>query len=228
MQRLTYSQLNYMLCICQLTNEGKVRSTDLSRQIGLSMPSVHNMLVTLTELKLVEKDAGSIHITLTGQESLDYYRQAMDSIRVFLTGVGAADCSDDIMVMATALSPDTLERIMTAYPRIPKEDFMIPIWMANPGEDFRIDKVKRSMSLITATGKELNLTELEGCVLPITAKTSDSIYGVFHGHRIVFDRKWAMEIRGTILGRTREAPVIIAPDGVQKCTGNCKSCGGCK
>lgn len=116
MQRLTYSQLNYMLCIRQLTNEGTVRATDLSHRIGLSMPSVHNMLVTLTDMELVEKTTGSIHITPTGEETLGYYHRCMDSISAFLAEVGAKDCANDAMVMATALSPETLDCIMTAYP----------------------------------------------------------------------------------------------------------------
>lgn len=101
---------------------------------------------------------------------------------------------------------------------------MIPIWLANPGEDFRIDKVKKPITLVTVKGKDMDLKELEGCVLPITAKAGSSICGVFHGHRIMFDKLYAKSIFGTVLGKT-QGPVEVL--SAEPCSCNCASCGGC-
>ena len=101
---------------------------------------------------------------------------------------------------------------------------MMPIWLANPGEEFQIGRVKTEISLVTAKGKEMSLSELVGCRLSIVSKTSDSIYGVFHGHRIVFDKLHAQKIYGTVLGKTTAPVHVIAADA---CTHHCASCGGC-
>ena len=101
---------------------------------------------------------------------------------------------------------------------------MMPIWLANPGEEFQIDRVKTDISLVTAKGKEMPLSELVGCRLSIVSKTSDSIYGVFRGHRIVFDKLHAQKIYGTVLGKTTAPVHVIAADA---CTHHCASCGGC-
>ena len=55
MQNLTTSQLQYLRCIRLLAETGTVRATDISRQIGFSMPSVHHMLVTLEALGMITK-----------------------------------------------------------------------------------------------------------------------------------------------------------------------------
>ncbi len=103
---------------------------------------------------------------------------------------------------------------------------MIPIWLASPGEDFKIEKVNKSIDYVTASGKELKLDTLSGCILSITNKTADTIFGVFHGHRIVFPRNIAMQVKGNVIGKTSATPSII-PATVGHCTGNCKTCGKC-
>lgn len=102
---------------------------------------------------------------------------------------------------------------------------MIPLWLANPGEDFRIEAIKGSMSLLTANGKELDMKALQGCVLPITAKNAGNIYGVFHGHRIAFRQDWAMRIRGNVIGKTETSPEILT---AEPCTHHCAGCSRCK
>lgn len=102
---------------------------------------------------------------------------------------------------------------------------MLPLWLAEPGEDFRVEAVRKDMTLITARGRQMQLSELEGCVLPVTAKTNSTVYAVFHGHRIVFERMWAMQVRGTVIGKTAAAPEVLpAPS----CAGHCAGCRGCK
>lgn len=100
---------------------------------------------------------------------------------------------------------------------------MIPIWLANPGEDFRVDRVPPSIDYVTAAGKEVKLNILEGCVLAITGRSADCVYGVFHGHRILFRQEIAMKVRGTIIGKTKEKPEILGAV-MGTCNGDCGSC----
>ena len=112
MQRLTSSQLNYLLCIQQLcAQNGKVRSADLSRAIGLSMPSVHNMLVTLCDLG---KEKSLLFLTEDGLECLQYYQTAAAAAGQLLRSVGI--CNDvDARLMTTMLSPETVDDMVAAY-----------------------------------------------------------------------------------------------------------------
>lgn len=115
MQRLTSSQLNYLLCIQQLcAQNGKVRSADLSRAIGLSMPSVHNMLVTLCDLGVVRKEKSLLFLTEDGQECLQYYQTAAAAAGQLLRSIGI--CNDvDARLMTTMLSPETVDDMVAAY-----------------------------------------------------------------------------------------------------------------
>ena len=101
---------------------------------------------------------------------------------------------------------------------------MLPLWMATPGEDFRVEHVKQSILLVTASGKELDLRNLEGCTLSITAKNADQLYGFFRGHRIAFQKQYAMTVMGTVLGKTSQPVEVRA---AQPCTHHCAGCQGC-
>lgn len=115
MQTLTTSQLNYMLCIRMLTRAGTVRSTDISRQIGLSMPSVHHMLGTLEGLGLIEKHRHSITVTEAGHQALTHYDAALDAAAALLRELGLEDPREDALQLVTALSPTALAKIMERY-----------------------------------------------------------------------------------------------------------------
>lgn len=112
MQKLTNSQLHYMLCIRTLTGEGNVRATDISRRIGLSMPSVHNMLGTLESLGLVEKHRHAVFLTDAGKDVLTYYDTAVAAAEKLLQGLGVTDCKEDAMALITALSEHAVEKLI--------------------------------------------------------------------------------------------------------------------
>ena len=112
MQYLTHSQLNYMICIRALCREGTVRATDISRQINLSMPSVHNMLGTLEHLELIQRHRHSVALTHTGEAVLAYYDRAIGAAEHWLRSIGLEDCHADALAMVTALSPAALSRLM--------------------------------------------------------------------------------------------------------------------
>lgn len=112
MQKLTNSQLNYMLCIRGLIGEGNVRATDISRRIGLSMPSVHNMLGTLEGLGLVEKHRHAVFLTDTGKSVLEYYDTAVAAAETLLRGMDVTDCKEDALALVTALSETAVDKII--------------------------------------------------------------------------------------------------------------------
>ncbi|MBQ3009949.1 MAG: helix-turn-helix domain-containing protein [Oscillospiraceae bacterium] len=112
MQKLTQSQLNYMLCIRALSTEGNVRATDISRQIGLSMPSVHHMLGTLENLSLVEKHRHAVFLTDAGREALGYYDIAVAAGEKLLHSIGITDCRDDAVALVTALSEVAVDKLI--------------------------------------------------------------------------------------------------------------------
>ena len=112
MQYLTNSQLNYMICIRALCREGTVRATDISRQIKLSMPSVHNMLGTLEGLELIEKHRHSVALPPAGDAVLGYYDTAIHAAQKLLQSAGIEDCEEDALAVVTALSPAALDKIV--------------------------------------------------------------------------------------------------------------------
>lgn len=112
MQKLTNSQLNYMLCIRALSHEGTVRTTDISRQIGLSMPSVHHMLGTLESLGLVEKHRHAVHLTGKGSDTLVDYDRALAAAEKLLRSMGIPDCTNDALALVTCLSETAVEKII--------------------------------------------------------------------------------------------------------------------
>ena len=112
MQKLTNSQLHYMLCIRALTLKGNVRATDVSKSIGLSMPSVHNMLGTLESLGLVEKHRHAVFLTDAGKDVLEYYDTAVFAGEKLLRGIGMTDCKADAVALVTALSETAVEKLI--------------------------------------------------------------------------------------------------------------------
>jgi len=112
MQKLTNSQLNYMLCIRALHGEQTVRVTDISREIGLSMPSVHHMLGTLEAMGLVEKHRHAVYLTKRGRETLAWYDRAVAAAEALLGSVGLTDCREDALAMVTALSDTAVDKLI--------------------------------------------------------------------------------------------------------------------
>ena len=113
MQKLTNSQLHYMQCIRSLSAEGPVRATDISRSIGLSMPSVHNMLVTLQAMELVEKHRHSVTLTDLGEATLQHYDKALLAAAQLLQTVGISEWEENISLV-TALRTESIEKLIAA------------------------------------------------------------------------------------------------------------------
>ena len=112
MQKLTNSQLNYMLCIRAVSQKGSVRATDISKEIGLSMPSVHHMLGTLEAMELIEKHRHAVYLTEHGKETLTQYDRAVAAAEKLLHSMDIADCKEDAMALVTALSQQAVDKII--------------------------------------------------------------------------------------------------------------------
>ena len=55
--RFTPSQIKYILCLHRLSQDGQgVKNVELAGALGLSKPSVHNMLKSLSELGVVKQE----------------------------------------------------------------------------------------------------------------------------------------------------------------------------
>lgn len=79
---LTASNIRYLLTIQSLDREGKgARSVDIATEMGLSKPSVHNMMRTLIEMGLVRKDFyGAAYLTETGRRLAVCYDRYYHSV----------------------------------------------------------------------------------------------------------------------------------------------------
>ena len=68
---LSPSHIRYLLAMQELDRQGKgVRSSDIATALGLSKPSVHNMMNTFIDFGLVRKDAyGAAFFTPQGAET---------------------------------------------------------------------------------------------------------------------------------------------------------------
>ena len=68
---LTAANIRYLLALKTLEKEGAgTRSVDIASSLGLSKPSVHNMMNTFTEMGLVSKNAyGAAFLTELGKET---------------------------------------------------------------------------------------------------------------------------------------------------------------
>ena len=102
---------------------------------------------------------------------------------------------------------------------------MIALWMANPGEDFRISKYDDRTVFVTAEGVEMGFGAVARYPLPIIGKTKDTMYLAFFGQRVAIPKEQAMRMQGEILGKTQVAPEIrTAP---ASCPHDCSHCNGC-
>ncbi len=77
---LTASNIRYLLAMRELSSDlSGVKSKDIAASLGLSKPSVHNMMDTLTDMGLVSKNAyGAAFLTEQGIALADRYSKCYD------------------------------------------------------------------------------------------------------------------------------------------------------
>ena len=82
LQNLSPSHIRYLLTMQELDRQGKgVRSSDIAAALGLSKPSVHNMMKTFMDFGLVRKDAyGAAFFTPQGAETARLCRRYYEAV----------------------------------------------------------------------------------------------------------------------------------------------------
>ena len=83
---LSPSHIRYLLAMQELDQHGRgVRCSDIATALGLSKPSVHNMMNTFIDFGLVRKDAyGAAFFTERGVETARRYRRYYEAVEWLL------------------------------------------------------------------------------------------------------------------------------------------------
>ena len=102
---------------------------------------------------------------------------------------------------------------------------MISLWLANPGEDFRISKFDDRTIFVSAEGTEMRFSTVARYPLSVIGKTEDTLYFAFFGQRVAIPKEQALRMHGEILGNTKETPIIRSAPAT--CPHDCSHCKGC-
>lgn len=80
--KLSASHIRYLLVLKKLAaSDLGVRSVELAAELGVSKPSVCNMLCVLAEMKLVDKQPRSIvYLTQAGNQMAEKYSEYYDAV----------------------------------------------------------------------------------------------------------------------------------------------------
>ena len=85
-QILTASNIKYSLALYALNPDSTgIRCIRLAKALGVSKPSVHKMISTLKDMKLVRKDLyGTVSFTDTGHELARQYSGYYETLYIYL------------------------------------------------------------------------------------------------------------------------------------------------
>ena len=107
---LTASNIRYLLTMKELDGDGRgVRCIALATALGLSKPSVHNMMDAFSEMGLIRRYAFSAaYLTPKGRETAMRYRRYYDKLEKMMRACfpGQEDLSP---VLLAELSTESLE-----------------------------------------------------------------------------------------------------------------------
>ena len=113
--KLTISQIRYLIYLYRLSQGGcGVKNVELAASLGLSKPSVHNMLRSLNELRLVSQEAfGLAHLTDEGYSLAQRYAACFAvTERKMAEAFGHGTVSESAVCGVLAdMSPDVLESL---------------------------------------------------------------------------------------------------------------------
>lgn len=84
--KLSASHIRYLLVMKKLGESGSgIRSVELASELGVSRPSVHDMLRTLSEMELVRKEPHSaVYLTQAGINAAERYYRYFDALLAVL------------------------------------------------------------------------------------------------------------------------------------------------
>lgn len=98
---LTASQIRYLLTLKKLNSSDGIRGSDIAAELGLSKPSVHNMMDTFIELGFIEKEpGGQAFMTEYGLYTASEYEGYFRKVKKKLSSQTAMDNSLDIAICA--------------------------------------------------------------------------------------------------------------------------------
>ena len=113
--KLSASHIRYLLVLKKLaTTDLGVRSVELAAELGVSKPSVCNMLCVLAEMKLVDKQPRSIvYLTQEGNQMADKYSEYYDAVFAILTKYISPNCiaSEAVCSLIAGMTEDSLEEL---------------------------------------------------------------------------------------------------------------------
>ena len=87
-QTLSASNLRYLMIMKGLSENGRgVRCTDVATELGLSKPSVHNMMHTFRDMGIIRKDTyGASFFTEAGSDLVQRYSKYVEALSGLLAG----------------------------------------------------------------------------------------------------------------------------------------------
>lgn len=113
--KLTLSQIKYLICLYRLSANGcGVKNIELANALGLSKPSVHYMLKSLSDMGMVSQETfGLAHLTEVGYSMAQKYAYCyvvIESKITELCGNGAAS-ENAICGMLADMPPETINNL---------------------------------------------------------------------------------------------------------------------
>ncbi len=112
MQTLSAPSIRYLIALNALDKECGIRCVDIAEKLGLTKPSVHRMMVTLSDRALVQKAKyGMVFLTEKGRELGSRYATYYDIIFRFLSQKLALPPEDSTNAAFALLAGISDERI---------------------------------------------------------------------------------------------------------------------
>ena len=108
--KLSNSHIRYLLVLKKLAaSDLGVRSVELTAELGVSKPSVCNMLCVLAEMKLVDKQPRSIvYLTQAGNQMAEKYSEYYDAVFAILTKYISPE---SVCSLIAGMTEDSLEEL---------------------------------------------------------------------------------------------------------------------
>lgn len=108
--KLSASHIRYLLVLKKLAaSDLGVRSVELAAELGVSKPSVCNMLCVLAEMKLVDKQPRSIvYLTQAGNQMAKKYSEYYDAVFAILTKYISPE---SVCSLIAGMTEDSLEEL---------------------------------------------------------------------------------------------------------------------
>ena len=108
--KLSASHIRYLLVLKKLAaSDLGVRSVELAAELGVSKPSVCNMLYVLAEMKLVDKQPRSIvYLTQAGNQMAKKYSEYYDAVFAILT---KCISPESVCSLIAGMTEDSLEEL---------------------------------------------------------------------------------------------------------------------